>query len=236
MTQHAADDYYELRLYRSTPGRTGDLHHRMGWEVPPLFERHGVVQPLVYWDGFAGIGAPLYGYLLRWRSLDERFRAFRGFYADAEWGVQLTASNAGEAMIERMDLSILRAAPAWTAGVADDRLAAATGLHELRIQRLSTHNSPQALQRLSQDDLPFLAEHGGKTIGLFTTWFGSRTPQAVMLIEWPDFATREAALRERERAERSSQILAAERGRYGGPLTLDYDVHLMKPAVYPARG
>jgi hypothetical protein len=136
------DDYYELRLYHLTPGRVGDMHHRMGWELPPLFERHGVVRPLVYWDGFAGFGGPIYAYMLRWRSLDERFRAFNGFYADPDWARQRDASNVGEPMIDRVDLMILRPAPAWRAGVDDAVLARRSGLHELRVQRLNTVNSP----------------------------------------------------------------------------------------------
>jgi len=229
------DDYYELRLYHCTPGRLNDMHHRMGWELPPLFERHGVVQPLAYWDGFAGFGAPLYAYMLRWRSLDERFAAFNGFYADPDWARQRDASNVGEHMIDRLDLMILRPAPAWSDGVDGAGLARRGGLHELRVQRLNTRNSGAAIERLAQDDLPFLADHGGAPIGLFTTWYGSRTPQAVMLIEWPDFATREAALRARDEAERTSERLRSERARYGRPLALDFDVHLMKPAVYPIR-
>ena len=230
------NDYHELRIYRCTPGRVGDLHHRMGFEIPPLFQRHGVVQPLAYWDGFGTLGAPLYAYLLRWPSLDERFKAFGNFYSDPDWGRQLTASNVGESMIDRLDLSILRPAAAWSAGVDDERLAARAGLHELRLQRLSTHNSVAAVERLAQDDLPFMAEHGGTPLGLFTTWFGARTPQAVMLIEWPDYAAREAAVLAREAAERSSERLREERRRFGGPLTLDYDVHLMTPAPYPVGG
>jgi hypothetical protein len=56
-----------------------------------------------------------------------------------------------------------------------------------------------------------------------------------MLIEWPDFATREAAVRARHEAERTSDCLRAERDLYGRPLALDYDVQLMKPAIYPIR-
>ena len=229
------NDYHELRIYRCSPGRVGDLHHRMGWEIPPLFDRHGVVKPLVYWDGFGTLGAPLYGYLLRWQSLDQRFQAFGDFYSDPDWSRQLAASNAGESMIDRLDLMILRPAAAWARGVDDVRLAAKSGLHELRVQRLSTHNAVQAVKRLAEDDLPFMVEHGGTPLGLFTTWFGSRTPQAVMLIEWPDFKTREAALSARDEVERTSSRLKGERRRFGGPLTLDFDVHLMTPASYPNR-
>jgi hypothetical protein len=229
------DDYYELRLYHCTPGRVNDLHHRMGWELPPLFERHGVVQPLAYWDGFAGFGAPLYAYMLRWRSLDERFRAFGGFYADPDWARQRDASNVGEHMIDRLDLMIMRQAPAWSAGIDAVGLNRRSGLHELRLQRLNTADSKAAIERLAEHDLPFIAENGGAPLGLFTTWYGSRTPQAVMLIEWPDFATREAAVTAQDDFDRASDRLRGERARHGRPLALDYDVHLMKPAVYPAR-
>jgi hypothetical protein len=206
----------------------------MGWEIPPLFERHGVVQPLIYWDSFAGDGAPLYAYLLRWRSLDERFKAFGGFYADPEWSSQLAASNVGESMIDRLDLMILRPSEVWPA-IADDRLRAGSGLHELRLQRLSTKSTPEALRRLADFDLPFCAAHGATPLGLFTTWFGGQTPQAVMLIEWPDFAARQSAVEAQNSWEQSSDRLRDERKRYNGPLLLDCDIHLMSPAAYPLR-
>jgi hypothetical protein len=145
----------------------------------------------------------------------------------------MTASNVGESMIQRLDLMILRPSKAWRP-VADDRLAARSGLHELRLQRLSMKNSAEAMLRLAEDDLPFFERHGGVAIGLFTTWFGGQTPQAVMLMEWPDFATREAAVQARHEHERSSGRLRDERTRFGGPLVLDCDVHLMTPAIYPA--
>ncbi|MBI1179246.1 MAG: hypothetical protein GC201_01730 [Alphaproteobacteria bacterium] len=228
----APRDYYELRLYRCVPGRLPDLHHRMGYELPHLFERHGVSRPLAYWDGHAGALGPLYCYMLKWHSLDERFRTFGGFYGDPEWLAQRDASNCGEPMIDRFDLMLLRPSPHWEALKTPGEPQPVGGIHELRLQQLSTRDAAEAGRVLAEVDLPYLRDRGATLLGLFMVWYGWKTPQAVILQAWPDLETREAALWEMETDPALQAVRKAERDRHGGPLLGIADTHLMRPAPY----
>lgn len=225
-------DYYELRLYRCVPGRLPDMHHRMGYELPPLFARHGVNRPLAYWDGFAGTFSPLYCYMLKWQSLDERFRAFGGFYGDPDWIAQRDASNCGEQMIDRLDLMLLKPSPHWEALKVAGDARPVPGLHELRLQRLSSRNAAEAHRRLAEVDLPYLRERGAEIMGVFMVWYGWKTPHAVILLAWPDLDTRETALWALEADADIQALRRAERVRFGGPLLGTADTHLMRPAEY----
>jgi hypothetical protein len=225
-------DYYELRLYRCTPGRMPDLHHRMGYELPPLFARHGVVRPLAYWEGYAGAGAPLYVYMLRWRDLDERFRAFGAFYNDPEWAAQRDASNAGEHMVERVDLALMRPAAIWSEFKQSHEPVEVGGIHELRLQQLDTRNVPASYRALAEVDMPHLKAHGAQILGIFSMWFGSRTPQAVYLLAWRDFQAREAAAAAHEQDRDVHEARRAEARRYGGSLFGACDSHVLQPARY----
>ncbi len=226
------DDYYELRMYRCTPGRMQDLHHRMGYELPPLFARHGVVRPLAYWEGYAGIGSPLYCYMLRWRDLDERFRAFGNFYRDPDWVAQRDASNVGEHMVERVDLALMRPAAIWSQFKSQEEPVAMAGIHEMHLQQLDTPNVPESYRALADVDLPHLQAHGAQILGIFSIWFGSRMPQAVFLLAWKDFAARECAMAAHEQDSAIHEARRDEVKRCGGPLFGTCNSHLLYPARY----
>lgn len=228
----APQDYYELRIYRCLPGRLPDLHHRMGYELPHLFARHGVARPLAYWDGYAGAFSPIYCYIQRWQSLDERFRAFGGFYADPEWIEQRDASNCGEQMIDRLDLMLLKPSPHWAALKTPGEAQPVGGIHELRLQRLSTRNAAEAHRVLAEVDLPYLRDRGATILGLFMVWYGWKTPHAVILLAWPDIGTREAAMDALDADPAIQTLRKAERETFGGPLLGTADSHLMRPAPY----
>lgn len=226
------DDYYELRIYQCAPGRLPDLHHRMGYEIPPLFESHGIPTPLAYWEGYAGPYNPLYCYILRWPDLDERMRAFGKFYSDPLWAAQRDASDCGSSMVERIDLSILRPAPCWEKLKVKGEPRPVGGLHELRLQTLSTRNMGDAYQALGEVDLPYLRDQGAEILGVFTKWYGGGTPQAVILLAWEGMEQREAAMQAYDGAPEIIAKRQAEQAQFGEPLFGRSDVHLMIPAPY----
>ncbi|MBN9566880.1 MAG: NIPSNAP family protein [Alphaproteobacteria bacterium] len=227
----AFNDYYELRLYRCASGRLPDLHHRMGYEIAPLFARHGIPRPLGYWESFASSESPLYAYLLQWPSLDQRMKAFSNFYADADWHSQRDASNAGGTMVDQIELMILRPSSAWDLNRCENT-APVPGLHELRMQLVNTRDAEAAHRAWGRRDLPFLRQRGAVVLGIFTVWFGAGMPQMISLLGWPDFETRQRAYDELERSPANAKARAEERTRYGGPLFDRCNVHLLRPAPY----
>ncbi|MDR5653368.1 NIPSNAP family protein [Ruixingdingia sedimenti] len=226
------DDYYELRLYEMVPGRTPDLHHRMSVEVPPLFARHGIPRPLAYWDGFAGPINPLYAYLLRWQNLDARMAAWNAFYADPEWIEIRDGSNAGRQMVDTTHIFILRPSPAWEPWRTPAAAGPVGGIHELRLHQVLNDDPARAHAALAEIDLPFLTARGAVVLGVFAGWYGTRLPQAVTLLAWPDMDTRQRAM---DAYDTDPGILAArarERDDNRRPIFLRCDTHLMRPAPY----
>jgi hypothetical protein len=197
--------------------------------VTPLFARAGVARPLAYWEGFAGAFNPLYAYMLRWESLDERFATFERFYTDPDWIAQRAASDAGDNMVDRIDLMILRPSSAWAPHRSD---CAGGPLHELRLQRLSTRNSPEAHRVIGEVDLPFMTARGATVLGAFQVWYGAGTPQAVTILAWPEEATRSAAYAAFEADATIAARRAEERQQFGAPLFRTARSTLMRPTSY----
>lgn len=226
------DEYYELRIYRGTPGRMADLHHRFGFEARPLFDRHGATRPLGYWEGHAGPFAPAYVYLHRWDSLDQRFEAFGKFYADPDWNAQRIASNAGAHMIDRADIMFLRPSPAWDAHRPEGEPEPVGGLHELCFLPLNTQDAAEGQRVFGEIDLPFLASRGAEVLGVFQVWFGWTTPQLVYFLAWDSFDARDAAMTAYQRDPDIGRQRMHERQTYGGPLHFAGDTMLLEPARY----
>jgi len=105
--------FYELRQYQltSTP-MIGHMHDRMQNHILPLFERHDI-QVAGAWEKVIGGGMPSYVWMIRWRDLAHREKAFASFYADERWWEvrRLTTERAGGEMVKNIDVSILQPAP-----------------------------------------------------------------------------------------------------------------------------
>lgn len=226
------DDYYELRLYEMVPGRTPDIHHRMSIEVPPIFERHGVPRPLAYWDGFAGSINPLYAYILRWKNLDERMKAWDAFYADPEWLEIRAKGNASRLLTDTTFIYILRPSPVWDRFKDEGHTGPVGGVHELRMHQVLNDEPAKAFNALAETDLPFLQGQGATVLGVFAGWYGTQMPQAVTLLAWPDLPTRQKAMAAYDTDPGILAVRAKERTENKRPIFLRCDVHLLRPAPY----
>lgn len=223
--------FYELRLYRCEPGRIPDLHQRMGYDVKPLFARHGVRQPLAYWSGIDGPMAPLYAYLLRWDDLDERMAAFGAFYQDPEWHEQRERSNAGRQMVERIDVYFMSASAAWNQN-REAVIGEIGGIHELRIQHVLNGKTDAAAKSLSECEFPFIERHGGTVLGAFDLRIGPQCPKAIQILAWKDEAARLLAWRAYDEDSDIAQMRREERRKYGRPLFGATTVCAIHPAPY----
>jgi len=227
------DEYYELRMYQCAPGRMQYLHHHMCYRVPPVFKKNGVSPPLANWESYAGRMAPLYAYLLRWPDLDLRMNAFRRFYADPAGNARRLPDDPPPVpALDRIELMILRPSAAWSSfrELADTKPV--SGLHELRIQKISTRGSDAAHQRWGEIDLPFLADKGCKVLGVFASWYATGTPHIVSILAWPYEQDRHRAYTAYENDELILKANAADRKKYEGSLFEYCDIHLMRPAWY----
>jgi len=75
---------YELRIYRTLPGRLPNLLARFRDHTLRIWERHGIHQA-GFWTTLVGESSYDLTYLLKWESLAEREKKWAAFMADAEW-------------------------------------------------------------------------------------------------------------------------------------------------------
>jgi hypothetical protein len=75
---------YELRVYRTLPGRLPNLLARFRNHTLRIWEKHGIRQA-GFFTTVVGESAGDLTYLLAWESLAEREAKWPAFQADPEW-------------------------------------------------------------------------------------------------------------------------------------------------------
>ena len=75
---------YELRIYRTLPGRMPNLLARFRDHTLRIWERHGIRQA-GFWTTLVGESSYDLTYLLAWESLAEREKKWNAFASDPEW-------------------------------------------------------------------------------------------------------------------------------------------------------
>jgi len=75
---------YELRVYRSVPGRLPALLSRFQKHTLRIWEKHGIRQA-GFWTTLVGESSQEITYMLAWDSLAERQKRWDAFLADPEW-------------------------------------------------------------------------------------------------------------------------------------------------------
>jgi len=233
MLQEFLTMIYELRFYSVAPGRMADVHARFRLHLPALFQRHGV-NCVGRWTALAGPNAPRFVYLLAYRDYAHRESAWDGFYADPEWRRVRAETNAGQEMVERVDLMFLKPNAAWRAPA--DPAALCSGVHEMVLQQVPPGQAAQVNAFLADAWLPAVAEAGGTLLGAFDMASGADMQKLVLLHAWPDVAAWHAG---RSRIEADPGLRAQwteQRRQLGTTLFLRSEVNLLEPpADQPVR-
>lgn len=98
---------YELRVYRTLPGRMPALLKRFESLTLPIWERHGIRQA-GFWTTVIGESNNELTYLLAWDSLAEREKRWAAFGADPEWIAGRTASEEDGPIVASFSNQILQ--------------------------------------------------------------------------------------------------------------------------------
>lgn len=180
------DLYYELRLYEMVPGRHHGFHEMMRDRVPALFARHEIPAPLAIWEGYSGPSAPIYGYLLCWRTLDERMRAWGRLYSDSEFIDALTANYAGSARVRSANISLMKPSSVWKTfrSAGKDRI---DGIYQVLWIDPTGSYRPSAEAAVT-NELERMADAGGRILGAFRVVLGAPEPRMVTFVAWSDLA------------------------------------------------
>jgi hypothetical protein len=75
---------YELRVYRTVPGRLPNLLKRFSEHTLKLWEKHGIRQA-GFWTTLIGESSYDLTYMVAWESLAEREQKWASFMNDPEW-------------------------------------------------------------------------------------------------------------------------------------------------------
>ena len=75
---------YELRIYRTVPGRLPNLLARTQNHALRIWKKHGIRQA-GFWTTLVGESNHELTYLLAWESMAEREAKWNAFLADPEW-------------------------------------------------------------------------------------------------------------------------------------------------------
>lgn len=97
---------HELRIYRCMPGRLPDLNKRFEGVTLKLWDKHGF-RPVGFWTTVIGASNQDLTYLLEWKDLAERERAWAGFMADADWLKARAESEKNGPIVANITSSIL---------------------------------------------------------------------------------------------------------------------------------
>ncbi len=75
---------YELRIYRTIPGRMPALLSRFANHTLKIWEKHGIRQA-GFWTTVVGESANDLTYMLAWESMAERETKWTAFQNDPDW-------------------------------------------------------------------------------------------------------------------------------------------------------
>jgi len=75
---------YEMRVYRTVPGKLPALLQRFEKVTLKLWEKHGI-QQAGFWTTLIGDSNQELTYLLAWESLADREKKWNAFMSDPQW-------------------------------------------------------------------------------------------------------------------------------------------------------
>lgn len=226
--------FYELRLYKSAPGRLHEIDARMGSVYPPLFRRAGFHTPLGQWNCTSGAMMPLYVWLVRWDSHEHRQATFDALYKDPDWARLRAETNGPSEMVLGFNLYLLEGTPAQDtiAALHADRAGPAGGLHELRLYSLYPGRAEQAMQSLRETHLPALKRAGGVSLGAFKVSIGPNLPCLALFMAWEGYEAREAGLAAHAADAEVKACLAREAAELKTELLGRHESWLMRPTTH----
>ena len=98
---------YELRVYRSMPGRKADVLTRFRDHTMRLFKKHGI-HVVGFWETIAGEVDELV-YITRYDTWEEREKRWGAFQGDPEWQAARAKSHERGVIVESIRTALLQA-------------------------------------------------------------------------------------------------------------------------------
>ena len=160
---------YELRTYRTAPGKMESLNNRFREHTLRLFARHGITS-LGYWERLDKEGQPAnqLTFLLSYPDRAAREKSWKAFLADPEWQAAAKASEAGGPLLEKDGVtSIFMKTTDYSPAVAAGSGAEAR-VFELRIYKCEPGRLPNLNERFRNHTVKLFSKHGMSHFGYWT--------------------------------------------------------------------
>lgn len=97
---------YEWRIYEAVPGKMGNLNDRFANLTLRLFKKHGL-KVIGFWQAVIGTSNLLY-YMLQFKDLAHREKAWSSFVSDPEWIKGKTESERDGPLLTKLTSTILK--------------------------------------------------------------------------------------------------------------------------------
>ena len=97
---------YELRIYRTLPGRLPNLLARFNDRTTHIWDRLGI-RHVGFWTTLIGKSNHDLHYMLAWESLAEREQKWNAFMADPEWVTKRAESERDGPILQNAASQIL---------------------------------------------------------------------------------------------------------------------------------
>ena len=97
---------YELRIYRSVPGRMPALLSRFQNHTLRIWEKHGIRQA-GFWTTLVGESSQQVTYMLAWDSMAEREKRWKAFLTDPEWLATAAATEKDGPLVQDISNELL---------------------------------------------------------------------------------------------------------------------------------
>ena len=97
---------FELRIYRSVPGRQPALLSRFENETLRIWKKHGIRQA-GFWTTLIGRSSQEITYMLAWDSLAEREKRWDAFLGDPEWAAVVARSEKDGQLVDDISSQLL---------------------------------------------------------------------------------------------------------------------------------
>jgi hypothetical protein len=102
--QASADKVFELRIYRTNPGKLPALHARFRDHTCKLFQKHGM-ELVGFWTPTQGAEAKnTLCYIVAFPSVDAQKKAWKAFESDPEW-IQAKAESQKDGVLVKEVIS-----------------------------------------------------------------------------------------------------------------------------------
>ncbi|MBG89972.1 MAG: NIPSNAP family protein [Verrucomicrobiales bacterium] len=173
VASHAADTrLFEMRTYYANPGKLDELNTRFKDHTVDLFKRHGMVN-IGYWVPADNPDNKLI-YVLAYKDMEARDKAWKAFFADPDWKAAYTASIDGGKLVKKVDKVFMQATD-YSTKIAKGMTGGPERTFQLRIYNTLPGRLKNLQARFRDHTVGLFEKHGISNIAYWTPIKGQET-------------------------------------------------------------